>query len=123
MKTDMVKPILLAFTENAQPFLLVGRRITRLGEAAVFHRTSQEKRPVIEIELTSTGPDATQSEGGFVDFITRLNGQLVEMGGKLVPQLGIRSKTNGELSPLGVSLSPTGIAIALPVVLPLRRLA
>ena len=81
----MVQTILRALAEDAQPLVFVCGRIARLGEQAVLHRATQEERAIVDVELAALDFDVAQSEGGMVDIITSLDGQLVEVRMELVP--------------------------------------
>ena len=47
----MVQAVLLALVEDAQPFVLVGGGIARLGEDAVLHRAAKEQRTPVETAM------------------------------------------------------------------------
>ena len=48
VETDVVQSVLLTFLEDAQPLSLVGRRIARLGKAAVLYRAAQKEWAVVD---------------------------------------------------------------------------
>ena len=94
VEAHMVQPILLALAEDAQPLLLVSRRIARLRKAAVLHRATQVERSVVEQDVPVGHPDVAQSDGGLIDIITGPHRELIEKGLHLIPE---QAAVNGDV--------------------------
>ena len=91
VEAHVVQAVLLDLAEDFHPRILVCGWITRLWETAVLHRTAQEERTSVDIQLASFNTDFAQSEDKPVVIVACLQNQLVESRAELIPQLdGVR---------------------------------
>jgi hypothetical protein len=87
METHMVEPILLALQEDAQPLGLVSGRKACKGETAVLDCATKEEWTPVDEQLTPIDGDLTHAKHRLIDIVARLNGELIKVWRKLVPQL------------------------------------
>ena len=66
MEAHMIQTVFLHLGQDTHPRLLVGRRITCLGEAAVLHCSAKPHRTVVHIQLAPLYTDCPHAEGGLV---------------------------------------------------------
>ena len=85
----MVQTIRLTLFEHLHPLFLVGRRIARFRETAVFNGASQVKRTSVNIDLPPFNADFAQTKRNgnlpsiIIDFLR------IKLRIELIPQFGI----------------------------------
>ena len=77
MEPHMVQTIRLDLREDTGPRGLIRRRIARLRETAVLHRSTQPHRMVVDIQLPTIHPHLTQAEGSLVIIIAHTDADLI----------------------------------------------
>ena len=94
MEAHMVQTILLTFHEDLHPRLLVSWRITRLWEAAVLYRSSQEYRNIVDKHLTALDANLPESHQRLEDILASRDSQMIEVRMMLVPEFDILTQGN-----------------------------
>ncbi len=97
METHVVDAVFATFLENLHPRFLVGWRIARLGEAAVFNGASKPDGMSVHIELSAIDGDVSHAELRFVNVVACINGEGIDHRGELIPCLHTFPKVEREM--------------------------
>ena len=85
VEAHVVQSVLATFLKDAQPRSLIGGRITRLGEAAVLHRSTHPDGLAVEIELAALYADVAHAEAQHERLAVVADLSRVEIGMELTP--------------------------------------
>ena len=111
MKSHMVETVFLTFSEDTEPRCLIRRRVTRLREATILHRASQEDRMTVQDNLPSIHQDLTHAKGCFIIIITYADTNAIEIGMELVPQERPSCQRHLDIHHVGIYVEMSDIEI------------
>ena len=111
MESHMVETVFLTFSEDTEPRCLIRRRVTRLREATILHRASQEDRMTVQNNLPSIHQDLTHSKGCFIIIITYADTNAIEIGMELVPQERPSCQRHLDIHHVGIYVEMSDIEI------------
>ena len=89
METDVVDAVLLAFAEDAQPYVFIGGWIASFREAAIFDGAAQVERPIVDKHLRTVDAEVAQAKRHADGHTLIVNCTRIKLRMELVPGDGV----------------------------------